>query len=432
MLSMTPQNQIIAHPSWFMKKNVTKNKQNSVIKIASNVSQYNEQAVPIKEPVSVKFKNDYDITRLDLMVKTKLRNEIVTINSLKTAIYGLKSNLKSATTIISHNNTIQKITDLENEVYEIENGIKALKYINDSKHILELYRSIPKPVKYIDIGEEHVDEDEIFYDNNDDMRVTCIMEYLDIASDYIQLDIIREKEKQVTNKCKNCGYDLREVDVGIDGQQVCPCGFGRYKTKMDKIVECGDKTTSTTKDYSDENNFRKALLRFIGVQKITFDIPTICDALDKYFMSVGHKSASHYKSLPDNNWGKKDGTSLDLLLNGFKAIKCSKLYEDANIVGMHLWGWVLPDLSGMIDTIMNDYRETQKVYENMALTARGRKSCLSTQLRLYAHLLMRGVNVRKEDFKIPKQRDSLVKQDELWKYMCDGTDNPNIYYISLL
>lgn len=415
-------------PQWFVQK--PKSKISPIISRQWEKNQNVNRPKLIQEPISVKFKNDYNIRSLDEIIRDKLRNEILSVDIMRKSVEDLKRSLTNVTTIIAYDNTMQKILDMEEEMRRIENGSRAITYVNESKPILERYSKIPRPTKYIDLGKEQDTEDE--FDEYVDLRIKCIIDFLNVANNYIQLDIVRDKPKQVTNRCKGCGCDLREVEVMIDGHQVCQCGLGRYKTKMDKVIESGDKTTSATKEYNDETNFKKALIRFVGGQKISFDIDTVCNALDKYFISIGHRPAEYYRNLPLTLNKKKEGTSLELLLSGLKAIGCPKLYEDANVIGMHLWGWELHDLSEIIENIMNDYKETQAVFEAMPIYKRGRKSCLSTQLRLYGHLRMRGVNVEKKDFKIPKQKDSIHKQNDLWIAMCEGTGNPNIYAVSLL
>jgi hypothetical protein len=385
----------------------------------------------VQEPVTVKFKLDFNLHAIDLKVKAKLRNEIISLPTMRDKLEMIKSERSTAYTIVAVTDASQKIKVIEKEIELIESGQKAFQYLEKSRPILDKYDKIPKTIKMIDIARD-VCEDDDSLNENDEMRVEVILEFCAMAGEYIKLDVIREMSKVKLGRCKTCGYDLRNIEVSIDGRQICICGAERYKTKIDKVIEDGSKPGSTTKDYSDEQNFKKAFHRFIGVQKINFDVNLVCAALDTYFRSVGYKSAEYYRAQEPNARGKKDGTSLQTLLGGLKAIKCPKLYEDANFIGSHLWGWKLHDLLHMEETIMSDYRETQKVYDSMTLEERGRKSSLSTQFRLYGHLRVRGVYVILEDFKIPNQRESLCKQDFIWKRMCAGANNSNIYYISTL
>lgn len=414
-------------PSWFLKKS-----DQGSTGLVPRMNRPIAASPIVVEPVSVKFKTDYNINMLDNMIKSKLMSEMNDLGSLYSNLQALTLELSRVTTVVSHNTVLKKIESLKIKINEIQYGSRAMRYLNESKPLLDKYNSIPKHVKYVDISDRNTDRDEHeVVDSDDQERIDCIMKFLSIASSYIQLDITRERDIQPINKCKNCGYNLKDVEIDIDGQQVCPCGYGRYKNKMDTMIDCGIPI-SPNKDYSDENNFKKTLIRFMGMQKINYDIQAVCDELDRYFISIGHKPAIYYRTMAPDAYGRKDGTSLSLLLDGLKEIKQPKLYEDANLIGSHLWGWVLLDLTGILETIMSDYRETQKVYESRPTSSRGRKSCLSTQLRMYGHLLIRGAMVQRNQFKIPKQRESLIKQDQLWMEMCQGANNPNIYYVSLL
>ena len=263
-------------------------------------------------------------------------------------------------------------------------------------------------------------------------RISLILEFASIAKKYMKIDIVHDNfEKKV--KCKDCGKDLHNVEISTDGLQICPCGTDRYVTKTDATMSDFLKSVSPAKDYSDELNFRKTLRRFACGQKINFDINIVIAKLDRYFRSIGYLPYNYYRDAASfNDRGKKEGTSLKLLIEGLKATGLSKLYEDANYIGKHMWGWQIPDVLHLEEVIMNDYRITQKVYESIPISERDRKSSLSTQLRLYNHLKMRGVNVYLEDFKIPLQRESLTNQDKIWKYMCDNAGDPNIFYIPIL
>jgi hypothetical protein len=383
----------------------------------------------VHEPISVKFKRDFNIHDIDRCVKIKLRNEILSIETRSETLNSLRASLPKAHTVVASNEINLKIKELEDEIFSIRSGIKAIQYLNESMPILKRYDSIPKTTKVIDISDLKVDDG---LDEVDELRIETIMEYASVASKYIKLDIIREGTKEVSGRCKTCGYDLRNVEVTIEGRQICVCGAEHYKTKVDKAIEDGFKSGCTTKDYSDEHNFKKAFYRFIGAQKITFDVDAVVAALDNYFRGVGHPPADYYRKQPHNKRGKKDGTSLYLLLEGLRSIGCPKLYEDANYIGSIIWGWKTHDLLHMEEIVMNHYRETQVVYDTMPLEQRARKSSLSTQFRLFKTLENIGVPCVIEDFKIPSQRDSLCKQESIWKYMCDNAGNPNIYYISTL
>jgi len=386
----------------------------------SNVKTLCNISLPIVvEPVVIKFKNDYDINTIDRYIKQKLNKEMTLgVSILKDELRKLVADGTRVTTIVACEESMKKVENKTWEINYVESGSKVFDYINKTKPILDKY-------SYLKSLQELSEDDK-------EAKIRLIINFIDIARIYMKIDVVHEKTNSAP-RCKNCNRELTSVEVSTDGLQICPCGTDRYVSKNDIFLDGMLKSVSQTKDYSDELNFVKTFHRCYGGQKITFDIDEVISILDNYFVSIGYQKAEYYKNeLSYNARGKKDGTSLYLLLEGLKMTHLSKLYEDANYIGREMWGWKLLDILHLEQVVKNDYRSTQKVYEGIPKEDRDRKSSLSTQFRLFKHLQLRGVDCVLEDFKVPSQRESLCKQDRIWQYMCNNAGDPNIYYIPTL
>lgn len=363
--------------------------------------------------VSIHEKN---LILVDINIRRALHLEIQSCYTLENEIRNLSSTVY--TTIAAMESSQRRIQKLYSMIQNIKNYSRVKGYMEETKEMID---------EYITLCNIHINivslEDE---ENVLKRKETIYLRFLQIAMKYVDINMIG-KINSDTNICSNCGEDLSFVETMSDGQQVCSCGLMRYKSRSDPVM--GELPISQ-KDYSNKENFRKTIIRFMGAQTVTFDIESVCSRLNFYFMKVGLFPSSYYVGLPRDRYGKKQGTSLKLLLSGLKHIGETSLYGDANLIGRELWGWKLHDLSGIMDAMLEDYDKTQEIFSSMSEGERGRKSSISTQLRLFLHMRMRGVdNCRLEDFKIPKQNASLENQRIIWKRMCDGANDPNIFYI---
>lgn len=389
--------------------------------------------VVIPEVIVARFRTDYNIHNVDRIIQAKLNSEVENISSMRIVLDNMINDLSKVFTIIDLDIQNHRIEDMKKRIRSIELKEDLTRYLRDSAPLLVEYDSIPKPRQTLGTTgnvEENYQLSEADYD-----RVGVIFRYLDVAKQHIRIDIIRETGGIMGERCYNCEYSIENVPVSCDGQQICPsCGIERYISRKGKCMDLPSDAPRGNKEYSDRANFRKAFCRYMGTQSVSYDMTKVCNKLNSHFMSHGKEDASCYKKLEPDQWGKKKGTSLSMLIGGLKAVELPMLYEEANLIGFHLWGWVLPAVGHLEEVIMKDYDLTQEVYDSLSTELKDRKSCLSTQLRLYKHLELRGWKVRMEDFKTPSQPESLRKHEMLWKIMCDGAGrkDPLIYFIPSL
>ena len=223
------------------------------------------------------------------------------------------------------------------------------------------------------------------------------------------------------DKCIACGSDMTDVVVGEAGEQVCPnCITPRHAYNLSGHQ--GIKKNKEQRRYDVITTFIRELIQFQGLEKVFVD-PEVYDKLDKYFTSIGLPSAEVIKTLPLDEYGKRQHTSLQTLLEGLKAIGYNTLYKNANIIGKNLWGWQLHDLKDKISIIIDDFNLIQKQYPK--IDRQGRSSNICSQHRLLQQLRLRGIVVSVDDFKLPG-RGALEDSEDIWRKMIELTDFPYI------
>lgn len=373
------------------------------------------------DPLRIKFTNDYNIMIVHGLVMGKFERTNTELAAIESDMQVLRDRRKEPLTYGESLLIKTKLEKLQRLYDHIASGVDRDTYLEKSKEYIEAYRK--------STAETHA-TGRVAYDRS---KVNIIINYLELSKQFIDIDYVHEVRVPATSVCKGC-YETLEDPVNNDsGYQTCPnCGVIRQVGTMSKSIETSSEVTST-KEYSDEKNFYKALRRYQGLQKVTFDIEQVCGEIDAYLQTQGYEPASHYKALEPDIYGKKAGTDSYIIEEALEAIGRTSLYESSNLIGHHLWGWVLPDLQDKEELIMEDYRETQAVFDSLPPEVRDRESCLSTQLRVYRQVQLRGQLCRPCDFKLPSQRESLRKQDAIWKIMCDGCTAkcPHIYYIPM-
>lgn len=385
-------------------------------------------SVVIPNSIHVKFSNDYDINNIHKIIMTKLHREIDSIPRIEGDIGILEQRLEQDDVdFVEMRKTEKKIRDLKEELASLQQRKRLNQYQKECEHLTAEYISVNLTIQNLKKQNPQADPALLI-----ESRIKTIVRYLQSARNFITIDYVRESDLgNDRNLCQGCGNEIDNIVPDCEGSQVCTiCGVISCVTSLSRTSE-GVSDTGGSKEYSDLNNFHKSFKRYICTQKVKFKIADICSQVDSYLQSKGIRPAKYFYDQEFNVRGKKDGTSLDMIYEALKKIGQSQLYEDSNLIAHHLWGWKKPNVGHLGDIIMKDYMETDEVYKSLPIEVRERKSCISTQYRLFRHLQLRACDVIKSDFKLPSKKESLRKQDGIWKMMCDGCANPEIYYIPM-
>jgi len=368
------------------------------------------------EPLTIIFTSDYNIVCLHDRIVSKLKSK-KKIPELKEQLELLNRKIQLPQTANSRMNTIAKIERIIEEIETIESEKLLDEYLETATPLIEEYQNIGPKKKRVDFFKK---EQEVFFDEIDKRRVAIIMQFLDLAKKYTEIEYLHKLPS--SNACRGCFQDL-SLSLSENSTIICSnCGA---VNEIPTPKESSSTSTTKNQDYSDGENFYQALLRYQGKQNKK--IPTqVYKELDAYFTELGQPTSDVIKSSPLNTEGKRGKTSLQLLYKALQETNNSEYYEDANLIAHEYWGWLLPDVSHLEALILEDYKKTQKVYRELE---KDRKSSLGTQFRLFKHLQLRGHKCSVSDFKIATNPESIETNEGYWKIMCELCGDPEIYYI---
>ena len=410
----------------YSKKTVT------VPKLNNNDKILNQLVIDqIPEKIEDKYYNDYNIIYVDSVIKKKLEKEkIGKVENLKIEIKECESLIKDKNSnyAIKLQNK-NKIMEMNEEIKYILSEKKIKKYIDETKNLIEEYKSLKTSQPKIKFGE--IDEDDFYSEEIKTKRIVVIEKFLDIARDYYNIEVYNITNKNA-NCCLYCGNEIKEDDISEEGLKKCSNCNATFQTVIyTKTAKDSDRITASKTEDESLENFIKAFYRKQGL-KYNENINEICKELDEYCKKTpGLLLGEEIRALPLDNRGRKEFTNLVMLQKQLSEIGRNSAYEDANLIAHKYWGWKLPDYSHLYDKVIKIYNDTLKVYKLIPREVRNRKSNLGTQFVLFKILQLCGVDVIEEEFKIVEDRDSRMSQNELWRTMCEkaGRKNTEIYYI---
>jgi hypothetical protein len=381
--------------------------------------------------ISGTYTDDYNIVHVDDVIRKKLNSEkYVHLEGLRNQRKYLSQMITQPQTYIMRESTLQKIKSVTSEIEQIETGEKLRLYNSKVSAILAEYKRVGGSTKVRMFEEAETKRIEPL-DEVSQRRVSLIERYLDIAADYIELDIVRLNDCP-SDLCTGCGASLANVVASEDGTIRCinpECCVEHnmiINTKMSK----DSARVSSGNNINDESidNFLRSFICYNGLQT---DIPdqSLYDELDEYFMQNDRPTGEEIRELPLNERGRRGDTTHEMLWYALSQIGRSDYYKDTNLIGHVYWGWLLPDTMQFREKIISDYHKTQKVFYKIPPEERGRDSSLGTQYRLWRHLQLVGYECYMDEFKIAENQESIRTHNRLWRMMCEGANDPNIYYI---
>jgi len=388
----------------------------------------NNEIIP--EKIRGKYREDYNIIYIDNIIKKKLEQEYYTkIPKLETKLNKLKIEYEKPQTYIIKKKIIDEIMEIECKIKEIKDKEIKRKYEERTEKIIEKYKKNKGDVKTIvfDIEDEKYKE----MDEKVKKRILIIEKYLEIAKDFLDIEIIRIDNKP-KNRCKGCGEPLEDVPINDMGTIRCPnneCLTEHEVLIKTKSRKDGNRILSiNNNDDESIENFMRAFNRYQGLQS---DKPNnkLFEELDEYFIRHGRPIGEEIKKCKLNRRGRTGDTNHKMLWTALSQINRSEYYEDANLIGHMYWGWTLPNVMQYKEKIIQHYNKTQKVFYQIPIEERSRNSSLGTQYRLWRHLQMVGHECYIDEFKIAENAESLRTHDKLWRQMCKGTNDPEIQYI---
>jgi len=365
--------------------------------------------------ISATYTTDLNILEIHDAIVKKLSHGCFTdtrILELEEKINHEKEKIKGPQTIVARNDSITTLTYLYEELQSLKSKSSYFNYIKEISPVIELYTKIgPEPevvsLSTVDKAVSGNTSDEKEY------RLALVQQYLSIAKRHVQVNALRILD--IEGKCIHCGAAVDDyITDEEDGIKVCPhCNGEIIRLKRSPFHSDSSRVnTSDRNNYSDKDNFYKALMKYQGksCSKLPDDLQ---EKLDKYFQLRGQMIGEDIKKLPCNKDGETKGKlKIDNMFNALKEIRgYSKYYGDAMLICHQYWGWKLPDVSYLENTIMENYDRSQMVY----LRKKGnRKSSLNTQYRLFRELRHAGHLCYPDKFKMIKTPETLKYHEKMW------------------
>lgn len=347
----------------------------------------------IPDKIIVYLSKDIDILQIDKTIFYRYNKLKENLDKNKNYIVELKKEYDKSRIESKKKDLLDKLEKETKYIYNIENDIILNRYLEISK-------------MYIHSFKEGIRD------------LNLIKEYLEIANNYIMIDIIKKLDDNIN--CEGCGKELECFEENIEGFNVCPyCHCINNYIKPFKCVKDPEHYLLNTGD-DDINNFIKVLSKFEG--KNVSNIPEeLYTKLDNYFLNKGMEVGSFYKELPCDEEGKKEGTSKKKMWTALETLGYNQYYDEISHITHIYWGWKLPDLSLYKNQIIKDYQLTQQIWQKIKKDY-NRSASLGTSFRLLSHL--KAVDYpccKKEDFKIQDMVESLRLHDDAWRRMCEET-----------
>lgn len=383
--------------------------------------------IMIPDGITGSYNEDYNIAYVDSIIRAKLKQERQDIAILQDKHQKLAAIVQQPQNFLTRQKTLAEMHKLQNEISQIASGAKQQTYEARVAPLLQAYRKYAGKIKTVVFDME---EEEPCIDENVRQRLLVIDSFLDIAAEYININVVRVN-RCIGNVCLGCGTSLAKVVPNDSGSLRCPngdCLTERSVVIKSKLSKDSSRinTNNSTEDESIDN-FMRAFIRYQGLQVDHPDDQLYCD-LDVYFARHGLPLGKDVRSLPLNERGRRGDTNHKMLWTALATIGYAS-YEDANLIGHVYWGWTLPDVMQYRDIIIQHYNKTQKVFHQIPAEERYRNSSLGTQYRLWRHLQLVGHDCYIDEFRIAENPDSIRTHNRLWRLMCEGAHDPNIYYI---
>ena len=363
------------------------------------------------------YKNDYNILKIhEIIMKRFQWEKAEKITTLKNQLIFDEEKLKERISMVDRKNLLLRIDDIHKKIQDIETGSRLKEYARRGLPYIREYKNIGSISHVISFDSNTKNDNEVILEDEEkqNKRHQIIRDYIEVARDYINIDLVREIPKGY--RCDGCGNNIEDNEDDDSGIFVCPiCNTERIAVIHTPFYKDSTRVSNIRNNYEDRENFLKVFQRYQGIQA-NVPPPELYRDIDLYFKKKNLPSCEEVRQMPLMENGRRGNTSKELMYMVLAETNNSTYYEDINLICHNCWGWDLVDLSHLEDKIMKDYDLTQKIYNEMPKI---RKSSLNSQFRLFK-LLLRYQNqipypIRSRDFKIPTTRDILEWHENIWK-----------------
>lgn len=346
-----------------------------------------------KKSITKKCNKKYDthnILELNKTILTLLEeeyNSIPELNKKKDQLQWIINNSDSDTEIQLAE---KEFKNLSSKIDLIKSGFREAKYIHKTENLLKEYNSIlEQPVK-VDFMNNYISDKE-------DRKQIILMEYLNIAKDYISVKPLEGQVKSM--KCEQCFIELQKVE---DFLYVCPvCGYSiKHFASIASYGENNRINISQRYVYDKRSHFGDSIKKYQGKQNTTIG--------PQVYTDLWNKLRSH--DIPIERFTK------DHLYEFLKLTKHTDHYEDITLIYYEMTGISPPDISHLEQQLFSFFDQIEPIYERVK--SPDRTNFLNGQFVLFKLLQKLRYPCKEEDFYILKTRDKMLEHDQIWKKIC--------------
>jgi len=375
----------------------------------------------IPDKIRDTYKNDYNILSIDEIIRLKIeKDKIILVPSLQLKLDHLNKLIKKPQTVNDRNNTSREIEKIQKQISDIENNEILLSYNQRVENLLMLYKNhknMMKKISPISMNKVATSENPSI----DKMRfLNIIAMYLKIAKDYLDIEVVRETEKEV-ELCENCYTSIEQLVASEKGIKLCLKCNCENIILLSNSIEIEPHTEFKNKGLDD---FLFQFDCYNGAKIPEADLHIIITKLDSFFVI----KKEEIRKLPLNRKRRRGNTNPKMLWAALSEIGYSKYYKYYTYIAHIYWDWGLPDAEKYRHRLIDIYTKTQNAYNLLSNNEKERKSNPGIQHRLYKSLDLAGHECWADEFRLPENEKSKNIADNLWRLMCNGANDETIRY----
>jgi hypothetical protein len=344
-----------------------------------------------------------DIITLDSKIRTSFIEEIDKLDIYKDRLNKIHNILSTnSNTLKPRFYNILKNTEKELEKYivNLTNQSELNFYIISTSQIIEEYTELlKKPLKINFLGKPS---------KSNKTKSSLIKKFINIAQNYVNIDISKSTNSQDIIYCKNCG-NKKDFDIIDTNIYICQkCFSEQIIMKHVSSYNDIDRINISSKYMYDRKiHFRDCIKQYQGKQNST--IP------DKIYKDIEAQFSKHHLLIdsPIKEEKFKNITKNHILLF-LKELGYSNHYENVHLIHYNFTGIKPDDISYLEEQLLDDFDSLTDLYDKNFKNI-NRKNFINTQYVLYQLLQRHKHKCNKEEFIILKTIDRKFFHDEVCK-----------------
>ena len=334
------------------------------------------------------------ILDIDTSIQKKFEEEKKEIPNLKERLEDLKKTLNSPSISERIYRKVEKaITETQNRICKIEEGIEYTYYIYETSSLIEEYRKLLHvPIQLSFTGR---------LEDSDNGKTVISEKFLEISKKYAYVENKKVKKNIIVRRDKfSCDNCQNKISFTFE-ENACICDLcGAQKDLIrytSSYKDVGRVNMSAKYTYDRKVHFRDCMNQYQGKQN--------CSIEQKVYDELEIAFEMHNLLLGDKNVPKEERfskISRDHVLFFLKELEYSKHYENVIYIHYVMTGKKPDDISYLEDALMGDFDILIETYDKNFKNKVNRTNFISTHVVLYQLLCRRKHKCRKEDFFILK------------------------------